>query len=75
MAERDARERALRGVACVGGWEGVAAAPNTTCCSPAHLRSCLPPVSLNLANPCHVDVNDAARSYAVWVRLMPHLGS
>eukprot|EP00966_Prymnesium_polylepis_P163225 3772469-Prymnesium_polylepis.1 len=42
VAERAARARASRGVACVGGWEGVAAAPCTAHSAPAHLRPCLP---------------------------------
>eukprot|EP00966_Prymnesium_polylepis_P035078 815080-Prymnesium_polylepis.1 len=38
MAERGARARALRGVACVGGWGGVAAASNTAFAT--HLLTC-----------------------------------
>eukprot|EP00966_Prymnesium_polylepis_P256823 5932538-Prymnesium_polylepis.1 len=42
LAGRAARARASRGVACVGGWKGVAAAPCTAHSSPTHLRPCLP---------------------------------
>jgi hypothetical protein len=53
------------------GWEQLRDHP--TAAKYGGLPACAD-ASVNLANPAHVDVNDAHRSFAVWVRFMPHFG-